>query len=148
GFAKERIEVLTGDGFERLERAAPGAQVTVRGDTEPRTLAAERVLVAVGRSPLTEGLRLEDRRVRTERGFIVVDGAMRTSAAGVSAIGDLVGPLLLAHTASEQGVRAVEAMVQPREGGQGLDVTRVPMCVYCQPGVAGGGHAQAEGPGA
>jgi len=143
-FARQRIEVLTGHRFERLERAAPGAQVTARGDTESRTLGAERVLVAVGRAPLTEGLRLEDRRVRTERGFVVVDGAMRTSAAGVSAIGDLVGPLLLAHTASEQGVLAVEAMVQPREGAQGLDVTRVPMCVYCQPEVAAVGLTEAE----
>src|SRR5262249_62323718 len=64
--------------------------------------------------------------------------------AGVSAIGDLVGPLLLAHTASEQGVLAVEAMVQPREGAQGLDVTRVPMCVYCQPEVAAVGLTEAE----
>src|SRR5262249_4912951 len=61
-----------------------------------------------------------------------------------SAIGDLVGPLLLAHTASEQGVLAVEAMVQPREGAQGLDVTRVPMCVYCQPEVAAVGLTEAE----
>jgi dihydrolipoamide dehydrogenase len=143
-FAKQRIEVLTGHRFERLERTAPGAQVTVRGDTQSRTLAAERVLVAVGRAPLTEGLRLEDRRVRTERGFIVVDGAMRTSTAGISAIGDLVGPLLLAHTASEQGVLAVEAMVREGEGARSLDVTRVPMCVYCQPEVAAVGLTEAE----
>jgi dihydrolipoamide dehydrogenase len=143
-FSKQRVEVLTGHRVEQLERAAPGAQVTVRGPAEPRTLAAERVLVAVGRTPLTEKLRLEDRQVRTDHGFVVVDAAMRTTAAGVSAIGDLVGPLLLAHTASEQGVIAVEALADRRDGTRGMDITRVPMCVYCQPEVAAVGLTEAE----
>ena len=79
---------------------------------------------------------------------------MRTTAAGVSAIGDLVGPLLLAHAASEQGVIAVEAMAGRRDGTRGLDdPTRVPMCVYCQPEVAavgldrGGGARAGRGRG-
>jgi dihydrolipoamide dehydrogenase len=143
-FAKQGIEVLTGHGFQSLERAAPGAQVTVRGESAPRTLAAERVLVAVGRAPLTEGLRLEDRGIRTDHGFLVVDEVMRTTAPGVSAIGDLVGPLLLAHTASEQGVIAVEAMAKHGDGVARMDPVRVPMCVYCQPEVAAVGLTEAD----
>jgi dihydrolipoamide dehydrogenase len=77
-----------------------------------------------------------------EKGFVLVDDAMRTSAEGVWAIGDLVGPLLLAHTASEQGVVAVETMAgkHPR----GADPTRVPVCIYCTPEVAAVGLSEAE----
>ena len=62
----------------------------------------------------------------------------------VSAIGDLVGPLLLAHAASEQGVVAVEAIAGHRNGTPAPDPTRVPMCVYCQPEVAAIGLTEAE----
>ncbi|HJW67820.1 MAG TPA: dihydrolipoyl dehydrogenase, partial [Candidatus Binatia bacterium] len=90
------------------------------------------------------GLRLEDRGIRTDHGFLVVDEVMRTTATGVSAIGDLVGPLLLAHTASEQGVIAVEAMAKHGDGVARMDPVRVPMCVYCQPEVAAVGLTEAD----
>src|SRR5262249_51631372 len=106
-------------------------------------ITAERVLVAVGRSPLSEQLGLETRGIRTERGFVVVDEAMRTNVPTVSAIGDLVGPLLLAHTASDQGLIAVEAMAG-RENARAAEPSRVPKCVYCQPEVASVGLTEAE----
>ena len=69
---------------------------------------------------------------------------MRTSTPGFYAIGDLVGPLLLAHAASEQGVVAAEAIAGRRNGGAPLDVARVPMCVYCQPEVAAVGLTEEQ----
>src|SRR5439155_370705 len=60
------------------------------------------------------------------------------------AIGDLVGPLLLAHAASAQGMVAVETMAGRRAEGQGLDPSRVPACIYCMPEVAAVGLAEAE----
>ena len=143
-FRKQGVEVLVGHRFEQLARDARGARVTVRGEAEPRTLEAERVLVAVGRSPLSDDLGLEPLGIRTQRGFVVVDPMMRTSVPGTFAIGDLVGPLLLAHTASEQGVIAVETIAGRRDGAPGLDVSRVPMCVYCQPEVAAVGLTEAQ----
>ncbi len=143
-FRTQRIDVLVGQPVEGLSREAPGARVTVRAPGGARTLDAERVLIAVGRSPLSDGLGLEAAGVRTARGFVVVDEVMRTSVPSVFAIGDLTGPLLLAHTASDQGVVAVEAIAGTRNGARSHDPSRVPMCVYCQPEVASVGLTEAE----
>jgi dihydrolipoyl dehydrogenase len=141
-FKRQGIEVLTRHRFERLARAEGGAEVTVVGPQGPRTLATAKVLVAVGRAPLSQDIGLEAAGVKTEKGFVVTGPDMQTSVRGVYAIGDLVGPLLLAHAASEQGLIAVEAMAgrHARE----FDADRVPMCVYCQPEVAAVGLTEAE----
>jgi dihydrolipoamide dehydrogenase len=141
-FKRQGVEVLTRHRFERLERTGDGARVTVAGPDAPRTVEAAQVLVAVGRAPLSDGIGLEERGVRMEKGFVQVDGGMRTSAEGVWAIGDLVGPLLLAHTASEQGVVAVETIAGKRASA--VDPTRVPVCIYCTPEVAAVGLSEAE----
>ncbi|HZP40493.1 MAG TPA: dihydrolipoyl dehydrogenase [Candidatus Binatia bacterium] len=142
-FKKQGIEVLAGHRYERLARTANGAEVTVVGPAGAATLAAERVLVAVGRAPLSGDLGLAEAGVRLERGFVAVDPTMRTSVGSVYAIGDLVGPLLLAHAASEQGVAAVEAMAGRATNG-GPDPRRVPVCIYCEPQVAAVGLTEAE----
>jgi dihydrolipoamide dehydrogenase len=141
-FKRQGIEVLTRHRFERLARAEGGAEVTVVGPQGPRTLAAAKVLVAVGRAPLSQDIGLEAAGVQTEKGFVVTGPDMQTSVRGVYAIGDLVGPLLLAHAASEQGLIAVEAMAGRH--GREFDADRVPMCVYCQPEVAAVGLTEAE----
>jgi dihydrolipoamide dehydrogenase len=142
-FKRQGIEVLTGHRYVRLARRAEGAEVTVAAADGERDLPAARVLVAIGRVPLTDELGLDAAGVRTEKGFVVTDDAMRTTAEGVYAIGDLVGPLLLAHAASTQGVIAVETMAGKRSGG-GFDPERVPVCIYCQPEVAAVGLTEAE----
>ena len=143
-FRRQGIEVLTGHRYERLERKPPGAEVVVVGPAGPRTLVTASVLVAVGRLPLSGDLGLEEAAVQTRGGFVVVDPYMRTSADGVYAIGDLVGPLLLAHAASEQGVIAVEAMASQGANGREVDPTRVPICIYCLPEVAAVGLTEGE----
>jgi dihydrolipoamide dehydrogenase len=142
-FKRQGIEVLTGHRYESLTRQPGGARVVVAGPGGPRTLEAARVLVAVGRVPLSADLGLEEAGVRTDKGFVVTGDGMRTSAEGVYAIGDLVGPLLLAHAASEQGVVAVEAMAGRRTGGR-VDPSRVPVCIYCMPEVAAVGLSEAD----
>ncbi len=144
-FAKQKIDVLTGHRFERCTRTAEGATITVTGSSGPRTLQAARVLVAVGRAPLSQDLGLEACGVRMERGFVVVDGTMQTSVPGVYAIGDLVGPLLLAHAASEQGVLAAEVIAGKHSGDTaGIEPSRIPLCIYCQPEVAAIGLSEAD----
>jgi dihydrolipoamide dehydrogenase len=142
-FARQKIEVLLGHRFEQLTRNGTGASVAVRGSKDMRALTAERVLVAVGRAPLSADLGLEEAGVRTERGFVVVDGALRTSAPSVWAIGDLVGPVMLAHAASEQGVHVVEVIAGLRTEAQ-LAPATIPMCVYCEPEVASVGLTEAQ----
>jgi dihydrolipoamide dehydrogenase len=143
-FRRQGIEVLVGHRYEHAARRAAGVEVTVRGPGGPRVLQTDQVLVAVGRAPLSHDLGLEEAGVRTERGFVVADAFMRTSVEGLWAIGDLVGPLLLAHAASEQGLVAVETMAGRRANGGGVDPARIPVCIYCQPEVAAVGLSEAE----
>jgi dihydrolipoamide dehydrogenase len=141
-FGRQGITVRLGTRVTGVERTGKGARVGVAGADGAATLETATVLVAVGRGPDPKGLGLDEAGVRTERGRVVVDGTMRTSAASVYAIGDLVGPLLLAHAASEQGTIAAEAIAgqSPRP----FDAENVPMCVYSEPEVAAVGLTEAQ----
>jgi dihydrolipoamide dehydrogenase len=144
-FGRQGITVLTGHRYEQCTRRPAGVSIRVAASAGPRTLEAEAVLVAVGRAPLSGDIGLVESGVRVEGGFVVTDPLMRTSAEGVWAIGDLVGPLLFAHAASEQGIVAAEAIAGRRRGGDdGVDPTRIPVCIYCQPEVAAVGLGEAE----
>jgi pyruvate/2-oxoglutarate dehydrogenase complex dihydrolipoamide dehydrogenase (E3) component len=87
--AQEGVQILTG---VTIERVRPGPVVDVVVDGRPRELAADALLVATGRGPLVEGLRLEAAGVRMGKKGVEVDGRLRTSADGVFAAGDVVGP--------------------------------------------------------
>jgi dihydrolipoamide dehydrogenase len=141
-FGRQGIEIFVKTKVTRVSKTGSGGHVGVDGTGGARTLDAAMVLVAVGRAPNVEGLGLEELRVRTDRGRVVVGPTMETSVPGVWAIGDLVGPLLLAHAASEQGVIAVEAMagLSPRP----FEPDAVPMCVYCEPEIAAVGITEAQ----
>lgn len=106
---------------------------------EPFT--ADRVLVAVGRRPVTEGLNLESAGVALdERGFVKVDEHHR-AAEGVWAIGDVVGGLLLAHKATEEGVAVAERLA----GKAGhFDPALVPAVCYTDPEIAGVGRTEEQ----
>jgi dihydrolipoamide dehydrogenase len=100
------------------------------------------VLVAIGVQPNGGELGLEALGVRQERGWIPVDGRMRTNVPGVWAIGDVTGKMPLAHVASAQGIVAAEDIAggEPRP----LDYGAMPGCVYCQPQVASFGLSEAK----
>ena len=93
-----------------MERNEGGVAVTVRGDDGEQRLQAAVLLVAVGRAGNVEDIGLEQAGVAVERGAVTVDGEQRTSAAGISAIGDCAGGFQLAHKAMHEGVIAVEAI--------------------------------------
>jgi dihydrolipoamide dehydrogenase len=122
------------------------------------------VLVAVGRAPIIDDIGLDKAGVKTERGAIVVDDHLMTTAKNVYAIGDVAKPPLLAHKASHEGMAVAEHIA-----GQGhgmVDYANIPNVTYCHPEVAsvgpdgeggegagpgcGGGHVpvQRERPGA
>ncbi len=128
---------------KRLEyrlRARAG-QAVQDFDLEQKWVPADLVLVAVGRRPYTESLGLEAAGVQMQNGFVVVDEFMRTSVEGVYAIGDLVPGAMLAHVAEEQGVAAVEHMVQ----GYGHVNTRtVPSVIYTHPELASVGMSERD----
>jgi dihydrolipoamide dehydrogenase len=142
-YKRRKISFLTSSRVQGVEPTGSGVRVAVqKEDGETEQLEADKVLVAIGVQPNSEGLGLEAAGVRTERGWIEVDEQMRTTADGIWAIGDVTGKMPLAHVASAQGILAVEdiAGLDP----QPLDYGAMPGCTYCQPQVASFGLTEAE----
>jgi dihydrolipoamide dehydrogenase len=138
-FDRQGIQRRTGTGVEGVETADRGAVVHLQGGD---ALECDLVLVAVGVVPNVEDLGLEEVGVASNRQGIVVDETMRTSVPGVFAIGDCIGPPLLAHVASAEGVVAAEAAAgRPTEP---LDNVQMPRCTYCVPQVASVGYTEKE----
>src|SRR5580704_15090184 len=112
------------------------------GGGAAETLEADVVLVAIGRVPYTEGLGLEALGVKKDnRGRIVVDGHLRTGAAGIYAIGDAIAGPMLAHKAEEEGVAAAE-IIAGQAGHVNYDV--IPNVVYTSPEIASVGKTEEE----
>jgi dihydrolipoamide dehydrogenase len=141
-FERRGIGVLTGTAFRELRARAEGVAVSVEGPGGAQELAAEQLLLAVGRRARTQGIGLEEAGVALERGFVRVDEQYRTSAPGVWAIGDCNGPPLLAHAASHEGIAAVEFMAGVRRPP--VDPRRIPANIYCQPQVGAIGLSEAQ----
>ena len=117
-------------------RTAKGAPATLLAerDGKPLEFAADKVLVAVGRRPFTDGLGLEKAGVQLdEKKRVKVDGHLRTNVPGIWAVGDVVAGPMLAHKAEEDGV-AVAEWIAGKAGHVNWDL--VPAVVYTSPEVA------------
>ncbi len=102
---------------------------------------AEKVLLAVGRWPYTEGLGVGELGIRMDGRRILVNESMETSVPGVYAIGDVLGTYMLAHVASYEGEVAVENALGHRRAA---DYRAVPYCVFTMPELAGVGLGEGE----
>jgi dihydrolipoamide dehydrogenase len=113
-----------------------------REGTEKGVEEVEKVLVCVGRRPVTDGLGLEKLGVAMDkRGFVTVDKHFATNVPGVFAIGDVIGGIMLAHKAEEEGVAAVELMA----GKAGhVNYACCPAVVYTHPELASVGLTEDE----
>jgi dihydrolipoamide dehydrogenase len=117
-------------------------ELTVEHENETKTLKGEVVLSAVGREAVTENLGLEKTNVKVERGWIHIDDSYRTGESTVSAAGDAIGGLLLAHVAAAEGFLAAEAMAG--KDSEKLDYNRVPRVTYSHPQVASVGLTEQQ----
>ena len=146
-FKRKGIEILTQTMFHSLEKYPGRVEVNLDSAGTFKERTANKVLVAVGRAPISADLGLEEAGVEIERGYVQVNAQMQTANTAIYAIGDVNGPPLLAHAASEEGIASVEYMTGEREKGR--DASRIPACIYCQPQVAVFGlseeQAQAQG---
>jgi dihydrolipoamide dehydrogenase len=134
-FRRKEIEVRLGTRFEALKRTNGSVRLTVTKGDEEQEIEADQVLAAIGRRPRSADLGLESVGVTVdEKGFVDVDAAYRSNVGSVLAIGDLAGPPLLAHKASEEGIAAVEFLTGVRR--RPLDHRKIPACIYAQPQVA------------
>jgi dihydrolipoamide dehydrogenase len=132
------IRVLTGKALEKVAANDNG----VTGSFGDEVLKADLLLSAIGRKPVTEGLRLENAGVKvSERGFVEADDCCRTNVATIFAIGDVTGKIQLAHYATAQGIAAAENAVsqKPRKHD-----TIVPNVIFTSPEVGTVGLSEAD----
>ncbi len=143
-FRKRGIESATGAKVEKVEETKDGVKVTYTGsDGKQTSKEAERVLVAVGRGPRTEGIGLEKTKIKPERGFIKVNEYMQTDEPGIYAIGDIVaGMPQLAHSGSMAGLVATAKIAGKYARPVRRD--RIPGCTYTEPQIGSVGLTEAR----
>jgi len=141
-FTRQGMEILVGASIQsvRVEGNQAWTEVLVQG--EIKRYHTERVLMAAGRKPNTEGIGLENVGVALDRGFVRVNEMMETSVPGIYAIGDVVPGPALAHVASHEGEVAVEkiAGLTPHP----VNYQAIPNCTYCHPQIASVGMTEAQ----
>jgi dihydrolipoamide dehydrogenase len=136
-FNRRGIRVITKARFDTtaVKVTDEGVALTVGPEGgAAQELRVEQLLVATGRAPNTENLGLETTKVELERGFIKVDGWMRTAQEHVYAIGDVIGGLMLAHVAAHEGIVAVHEIAG--DGPEPIDYDHQPRATYTRPQVA------------
>jgi dihydrolipoamide dehydrogenase len=129
-FGKRGMKVQTNvkvNGFD-------GQSVSFEGKNGPESLPVDLVVVSVGRRPRSENVGLDGAGIKVdERGFVVVDGAMRTNVDGVFAVGDVVATPQLAHVAFSEAIVAIKTMLG--EPAPPIEYDKVPWGIYCHPEV-------------
>lgn len=140
---KMGIEVLTKSRALEWKPDGDGVQVVVETGGEQRTIAADRILMAVGRRPVTRDVGLDAIGLTTDqRGFLEVDQQCRTAVPHVYAIGDVTHGPMLAHKGSAQGLVAAGAVAgQP---GVAADFRAIPAVVFTDPEIAWTGLTEEE----
>ena len=136
-FTRRGIKVMTKARFDAasVKVGDDGVTLIVGPEGGPAAeLKVDQLLVATGRAPNTENLGLEKTKVELERGFVKVDGWMRTGEPHVYAIGDVIGGLMLAHVAAHEGIVAVHQIAG--EGPEPIDYDHQPRATYTHPQVA------------
>ncbi len=142
-FAKQGMRLLTHAGVRSVEATDDALTVEVElPDQKIDTIAADRLILAVGITGNVENIGLEEAGVEVERGHIRTNPAGATGVPGIHAIGDVTGPPWLAHKASHEGIACVEAIagLEPHPP----DPSRIPACIYCRPQIASVGLTETD----
>jgi dihydrolipoamide dehydrogenase len=141
-FKRRGIDVRLGVAVTGHTPSPDGLSTTVNfGDGESITVDA--VVVSVGRRPRTEELLADGTGVTlTDRGFVQVDPYMRTTAANVFAVGDVVPTAQLAHVGYAEAILVIKTILG--EPAFPIDYSRVPWCIYCHPEVAFAGLSEEQ----
>jgi dihydrolipoamide dehydrogenase len=143
-FKKQKIRVETGAKCENVQKTGKSVKMKVTlANGKVEDVETEKLLVAVGRSPNTEKIGLENTKVVTDRGFIKVDEYQQTAEPGIYAIGDVVaGTPQLAHVATAQGMVAVAKIAG--KPATPIRRNRIPGCTYTEPGIGSVGLTEAQ----
>jgi dihydrolipoamide dehydrogenase len=141
-FTKRKIAVLTGStaNFASLKTTKSGVSIEVSSDGGAnQKLTAERMLVAVGRKAVLDGL--DALKLELDRGRVVAGANQRTNVPNVYAVGDVVGGFGLAHEAYAHGILAVESIAGVNKVDR-IDPDRIPQPVFSSPQVAAIGQSE------
>jgi dihydrolipoamide dehydrogenase len=145
-FSRRGITVMTNARFDstKVEVTKDGVCLVVGPEgKEPAELRAEQLLVAAGRATNVEDVGLETTKIEVEKGFVKVDPRMRTREPHVYAIGDIVGGLMLAHTAAHEGIVAAHTIAGDKDTHP-VDYVKQPRATYCRPEIASIGLTQQQ----
>ena len=140
---KQGIKILTGAMVKGLDKQQRKVVANVEQGGQTTQIDAEVVISAVGVTPNSEELGLENTSVKTDHGFVVTNEWCATNEPGVYAIGDLAGAPCLAHKASHEGILCVEKIAGLPDLHP-MDMDRIPGCTYCNPQVASVGLTEAQ----
>jgi dihydrolipoamide dehydrogenase len=143
-FKKIGIRCETGAKAENIRRNGKAVSLTVTlANGNKEEMEFDKLLVAVGRKPNTDGVGLENTRAELDRGFVKVNGAQQTAEPGLYAIGDIVaGTPQLAHVATAEGMIAVAHIAG--KPAKPINRNRIPGATYTDPGIGSVGLTEAQ----
>jgi dihydrolipoamide dehydrogenase len=142
-YRKRGINFHSGAKVEKVEKTKSGIALTFTADGKQQKLEAERILIAIGRKPNTDGIGLDKTRIQTERGFVKTNEWMETAEPGIYAIGDIVlGTPQLAHVGGMEGIVAVSKIAKKED--RPINPLRIPNVTYCHPEIGSVGLTEAK----
>ncbi len=141
-FSRQGLDIRLGAMVNHVDTTETGLSMAYTQKGQQQSVEVDKIIVAVGRKPATEGLLSADSGVSTDaRGFIEVDEQCQTSVPHIWAVGDAVRGPMLAHKSSEEGVAVAERIA----GGAGhVDFNCVPWVIYTSPEIAWVGQTERE----
>ncbi len=145
-FSRRGIKVITNARFDAksVKVEADCVKLTVGPEGKDATeIEAEMLLVAAGRATNVEDVGLDTTSAEVDRGIVKVDGHMRTKEPHLYAIGDIVGGLMLAHTAAHEGITAAHTIAGDPDVHP-MDYTAQPRATYCRPEIASVGLTEQQ----
>ncbi len=140
-FKKSGIDVYTNTKVVSISESSDGLCVNTVSDGIEQSFNAEKVLLSIGRKPVTDNLALDNVGVEINRGAIVVNKNMQTNVESIYAVGDSTAGVMLAHVASSEGIVAVESIMGNKSN---IDFKTIPYCVYTKPELAGVGLTEEQ----
>jgi dihydrolipoamide dehydrogenase len=142
-YRKRGINFHAGAKVEKVEKTKTGVSVTFSADGKQQKLETEKILIAIGRRPNTDGVGLEKTKVQTDRGFVKTNEWMQTGEPGIYAIGDIVlGTPQLAHVGAMEGIVAVSKIAGKED--KPINLLRIPNVTFCHPEIGSVGLTEAK----
>jgi dihydrolipoamide dehydrogenase len=124
-YRKRGINFFAGAKVEKVDKTKAGVSVTFSADGKQQKIEAEKILIAIGRKPYTDGAGLEKTTIQTDRGFVKTNEWMETAEPGIYAIGDIVlGRPQLAHVGAMEGIVAVSKIAKKED--RPIDLMKIP----------------------